>query len=209
MKGFFKKLISFCIASLFVLGIAVSKNEGEKTNILEGKKVAIIYFSHNGETYNPDGNIVQEKGNTEVIAEKISKEIKDSKIFKLKVKNDYPKDYDEMTSYVKDQQTKGKLPVLQDSPDIAGYDVIFVGTPVWWGKMSLPVEAFLKSKACKGKIIVPFITHEGSGESGIGDSMKEVSGCKKVLKSLVIKGSEVNKESSDESIKSFLSDIKL
>ena len=207
MEGIFKKLAFMAVTGS--LAPSTIANDADNTNAFEGKKVVIVYYSHSGETYNSSGNIYLEKGNTEVVAEKIQKHIEGSKIVKLDVKEKYPTGYEKMIEYVKKQQEKGVLPELEKSPDVSEFDIIFVGTPVWWGKMSLPVESFLKSEACKGKIIIPFITHEGSGESGIGASMEDLSGCEKVLKSLVIKGSKANTETTDETIKTFLDNIEL
>lgn len=111
-----------------------------------------------------------------------------------------------MTQYVKEQQEKNILPKLQDIPYVSEYDIIFVSTPVWWGKMSLPVASFLKSTQPNGKVVVPFVTHEGNGESGIGEAIKQAPGCRKVLPSLIIKGSEI--QTSENAVKKFADDLK-
>lgn len=200
-----KKFLVFFLACMNFSGI-MAKGESDKQmdKQFENKKVAIVYFSHRGETYGVSSESGAFKGNTESLAEKLQNRIKGAKIFRLEVKDAYPTNYDEMINFVKKQQEHGQLPELVAIPDISEFDMIFVGTPVWWGKMSLPVEAFLKSEACRSKIIIPFITHEGSGESGIGRAMKEISHCEKVLPSLVIQGTKVNEEKSDSTIKSFL-----
>lgn len=47
--------------------------------------------------------------------------------------------------------------------EIGSYDVIFVGTPIWWGTIAAPVKSFISQYNLSGKAIVPFATHAGSG----------------------------------------------
>jgi len=51
--------------------------------------------------------------------------------------------------------------------DLSGYDVIFLGYPIWWGKAPKIIFTFLESYDFAGKTIVPFCT---SHSSGIGSS---------------------------------------
>lgn len=51
--------------------------------------------------------------------------------------------------------------------DIADYDVIFLGYPIWWGKAPKVIFTFLEGHDFTGKTIVPFCT---SHSSGIGSS---------------------------------------
>lgn len=55
--------------------------------------------------------------------------------------------------------------------DISGYDVVFVGFPVWWYREPSIIDTFVESYDFSGKTIVPFAT---SGLSGIGDSGKNI-----------------------------------
>ena len=51
--------------------------------------------------------------------------------------------------------------------NMADYEVIFLGYPIWWGDAPKIVSTFLKSYDFDGKTIVPFCT---SGSSSIGGS---------------------------------------
>ncbi len=55
--------------------------------------------------------------------------------------------------------------------DIAQYDVIFLGFPVWWYREPSIIDTFAESYDFSGKKIIPFAT---SGSSGIGDSGKNI-----------------------------------
>lgn len=51
--------------------------------------------------------------------------------------------------------------------NLADYDIVFLGYPIWWGKAPKIIFTFLESYDFTGKTIVPFCT---SGSSGIGSS---------------------------------------
>ena len=60
--------------------------------------------------------------------------------------------------------------------DMARYDVIFVGFPIWWGREPSVVDTFLTSYDFKGKWIVPFCT-AGSGDIGnTAQRIRELTG---------------------------------
>ena len=55
--------------------------------------------------------------------------------------------------------------------DMAQYDVVFVGFPIWWNREPSVVDTFLDAHDFAGKKIVPFCT---SGGSGIDDASKRI-----------------------------------
>ena len=61
--------------------------------------------------------------------------------------------------------------------NMASYDTVIVGFPIWWGIAPRIIETFLESYDFSGKKIIPFCT---SGGSGVGRSdtalHKNVSG---------------------------------
>jgi len=61
--------------------------------------------------------------------------------------------------------------------NMASYDTVIVGFPIWWGIAPRIIETFLESYEFSGKKIIPFCT---SGGSGVGRSdtalHKNVSG---------------------------------
>lgn len=56
--------------------------------------------------------------------------------------------------------------------DTESYDIIFVGSPNWWGTIAPPVAAFLSEHDFSAKTIVPFCTHGGGG---YGSIFKDIS----------------------------------
>ena len=51
--------------------------------------------------------------------------------------------------------------------NMAQYDCIFVGFPVWWYREPSIIDTFMEAYDFSGKTVVPFCT---SGGSGLGDS---------------------------------------
>lgn len=56
-------------------------------------------------------------------------------------------------------------------PDMAAYDAVVIGYPIWWGVAPRIIETFLESCDFSGKTILPFCT---SGGSGVGKSDTEL-----------------------------------
>lgn len=55
--------------------------------------------------------------------------------------------------------------------DMASYDVIYLGYPIWWSKAPKIIYTFLESYKFAGKTIIPFCT---SGSSSISGSLSEI-----------------------------------
>ena len=50
--------------------------------------------------------------------------------------------------------------------DMAQYDTVFVGFPIWWYQAPRIIETFLESYDFSGKTVIPFATSGGSGMGG-------------------------------------------
>ena len=57
-------------------------------------------------------------------------------------------------------------------PDMAGYQNILVGFPVWWYVEPRIVDTFLESADFAGKTMIPFATSGGSGIAKAAESLK-------------------------------------
>ena len=55
--------------------------------------------------------------------------------------------------------------------DMAQYDTVFVGFPIWWYQAPRIIETFLESYDFAGKTMIPFAT---SGSSGMGGTNAEL-----------------------------------
>ena len=86
--------------------------------------------------------------------------------------------------------------------DMASYDKVIVGFPIWWGVAPRIIETFLESYDFSGKTIIPFCT---SGGSGVGRSDEEIH---KNVKGDVKweKGTQINRPD-ENAIKKWLDEV--
>lgn len=201
------KIISIAILlmTLFISSSCAgnsSKNEIQQQSQNE-KKVLVAYFSHTGENY-AVGNI--KKGNTHIVAEMIAEET-NGKLFEIKTVKPYPEDYHACTDVAKREKESNARPALQADIAAEDYDVVFIGFPNWWGDMPMAVYTFIEKHNWKGKTIIPFCTHEGSGLSKTEKSLQSFCKAANVLQGLAIKGT-VAQNSREQARKSVLLWIK-
>ena len=154
-----------------------------------GKRALVVYFSRADENYNV-GYI--EKGNTRILAEIIA-EATGADTFEIKPAKPYPKEYTPATEIAKKEKNENARPeIVGTMPDVSGYDVIFLGYPIWWSDLPMPCYTFFDKVKLEGKTIAPFCTHEGSGLSGtdryIADATKA-----NVTEALEMKGTTAQK----------------
>ncbi len=160
---------------------------------MNDKRSLIIYFSRADENYSV-GFI--EKGNTEIVAEYIA-DLVSGDMFKVEPLVPYAKDYKTCIEEAKVRTREHNAPIKENVPDISSYDVIYVGSPIYWGGMPEELFTALKSLNFQGKVIRPFVTHEGSFLSSVPNQLKELCQGAKVLDGLAIVGSKV-KDAKDE-----------
>ena len=65
------------------------------------------------------------------------------------------------TIEMNDPSSRPEIEALRDN--IAEYDTIYVGFPIWWYVAPTIINSFLESYDLAGKTIIPFATSGGSG----------------------------------------------
>ena len=102
--------------------------------------------------------------------------------------------YDEQDRADKEQADSSARPGIAVWPEsLDQYDVIFVGTPNWWGTMAPPVRTWVtQSKdALKGKTVCLFQTHGGGGMQSLGRDFAALLQESKVLEPKAFSGSSI------------------
>lgn len=198
-----KKLLSIILAGLVFFGI--NKAKAEEIN-MAGKKVLVVYFSKNGEQYGV-GNITE--GNTAIIAKMIAEKT-GADIFEVKLKNDtYPVAYKALTEVALSEKKANARPEIAGNvTNFADYDVVFIGSPNWWADMPMALYTFIEANDWNGKIVAPFVTHEGSGLSSIPSKIKAATGAK-MLDGLAIYGhvAQNEREQAKENVLNWLNKL--
>jgi flavodoxin len=81
---------------------------------------------------------------------------------------------DEQARSTLEMKDKSSRPALADkNADIASYDTIFLGFPVWWYVAPTLINSFLEAYDFSGKKIILFAT---SGGSGFGKTVEGLKG---------------------------------
>ena len=124
----------------------------------EPKKL-IVFFSHTG--------------NAKFVTEHIQA-LTGADVFEIKTVVPYTEE--NVFELAGQQREAGILPELVGKIDnFADYDIIFFGSPNWFGTLSLPAMSFLNSYDLSGKTVVPFITFGGGGLQNTITDLKELA----------------------------------
>ncbi len=150
-----------------------------------GDKVGVVYFS-----WSPTGN-------TRFAAETIAKKV-GTTAYEIKAAKPYSTNYKACCDEAKPECANRKLrPIRQVAGlNLARYDVVFVGTPNWWGTMAPPVRTFLVQNAAvlKGKTVCLFQTNGGGGMQNCGKDFAQVLPNSKVLPAQAFKGATIRSQ---------------
>ncbi len=127
------------------------------------KNILVAYFSHTG--------------NTAAVARQIANKT-GGDLYEIIPQKPYPTAYNQLLEQAKNEIRSGFHPPLQQPlPDLSSYDIVFVGSPNWWGTYTPAVGAFLAQYDWKGKKVVAFFTHGGGGMQNCArDIQQQLSG---------------------------------
>ena len=164
-------------------------NQETKEVMNSDKKAIVVFFSHAGDNY-AVGNI--EVGNTKIVADYIS-ELTGAEQFEIATHKYDGMAYNPLIKLAQEEAEKGELPEYEGDVDLSQYDTVFIGGPVWWGTYPQVMFTFFKKHRddMKGKTVIPFTTHEGSGLANCVDDVKKAFPGANVMKGFSIYGHEV------------------
>ena len=145
------------LAVLCVLAAsACSQNKSQ--NIMEKKKVLVVYFSATG--------------TTRQVAKQIAK-IADADIYEITPLTPYSDaDLDwtnkQSRSSLEMSDSTARPKIKAVAVDVSQYDFVFLGYPIWWDLAPRTVNTFIETTNLASKTVIPFAT---SGGSSIGNSV--------------------------------------
>lgn len=115
------------------------------------KKILVAYFSCGGDTERAAVKLAQVTG---------------GELFEIKPKVPYTEadlDWNDQKSRTSVEMRTLARPEIADTVEnMASYDVVFVGFPIWWYMAPTIINGFLESYDFSGKTVVPFATSGGS-----------------------------------------------
>ena len=149
MKTF--RMMLTLVAALLVAVSCGSKKETEQ------QKTLVLYYS--------------QTSNTKALAQELARKL-GADIEEITLTSPYEGDFQETIARVMQEREQGILPELKPlEADLAQYDIIFLGYPVWFGTMAPPMLSFIENTDLSGKQIVPFCTF---GSGGLDSSVRDL-----------------------------------
>ena len=174
------------------------------------KKILIAFFSRADENYNVGTVSI---GNTEMMARYIKGYLGDrADGFKIDPVVSYPANYKECTEVATQEKNSNARPEFKnaDALDLSKYDTILLGYPIWWGDVPMIINTFLEKYDFSGKTIIPFNTHEGSGDAGTYANIKNKMSSSNVnTNGLALRGATAREESSRSTVENWLKGLGL
>ena len=130
--------------------VELAKEQDTEETDINGKSVLITYFSHTGNTEEAAQLIAEYTGGDLAEIQRVE-------------------EYGDLQEEAEAEILDGVHPEITVSVDnIAGYDTIFVGYPIWWDEAPAMIATFLAENDFSGKTIIPFCT---SSSDDIGNSL--------------------------------------
>lgn len=116
-----------------------------------------------------NGNVV---GSVEYLALQIQQNT-GADLVRIQTAAPYPGNFDDLAAQAQQEVRNNVHPQLSTNiENFDDYDVIFVGYPIWWYQMPMAMYSFFDKYDFKGKTLVPFSSHGGSGWSGSLDMIR-------------------------------------
>lgn len=159
----------------------------------ENRKRIVIYYSYGGNT----------RRITEIIRQTLETDVAEIKTVKP-----YRGSYDDVVEQGKREVDSGFMPEMKPLDiDLSQYDVVILGSPVWWYTFAPAMKSFLNGADLSGKTVYPFATNGG----WIGHTFKDFKNmCKnaKVQDGLNVLFHEDNLQTSESTIQKWINSIK-
>lgn len=141
-----KSLALGAIASLLSFGAVQSQ-------AAKGSHSLVVYYSQSGTTEKV-AQIIQQKTGAD--------------IERVKLVDDYSGDMGAIAgAFMKERQENKFREMQKMSANVADYDTLYVGYPVWAGSISGGMQSFIRSTNLKGKVIIPFCTFGSGGNTSV------------------------------------------
>lgn len=140
-----KKAIAFLMVLCMLLGVGALAEEAAHSDTL------VVYFSATGTT----------RG----VAEKLAG-VTGAELYEIVPAVPYTEEdlnyNDRSTRATWEQDNPETRPEIEsEDVDLTGYSTVYIGYPIWWASIPMPIASFLEQYDFAGKRIVPFCSHGG------------------------------------------------
>lgn len=186
------KLRTLLLSALAIIAVCLTAcAQTRKEQTMKGSKVLVAYFSATG--------------TTKAAAQRLAS-VTDGELYEIQPEQPYTDaDLDwndrQSRSSVEMNNPQSRPAIKGKKENMADYDVVFIGYPIWWNLAPTIVNTFIESYDLKGKTVIPFAT---SGGSSIGNS---VSALKKAYPEIRWCDGKLLNRASEKSIREWVDEV--
>lgn len=156
------KLLLALLAAVGVAGATGAQQKQDMNNRQPKERVLVAYFSATSTTTRAAEKVAQATG---------------GELFAITPDRPYTNaDLDwhdkQSRSSVEMNDPKSRPAIKGKKENIADYDVVFIGYPIWWDLAPRVINTFIESHDLTGKTVIPFATSGGSTLFGSAAALK-------------------------------------
>jgi flavodoxin len=168
-------------------------------------KALVLYYSQLGPEKAAGAHPSADMGSTQYVAYAI-KDAVGADIFRVQNAVPYAdRGYKALTEVAKKERETNARPAMKgELPDLAAYDTVYIGSPVWWSDYPMVFYTMFDRYDFAGKTLVAFNTNGGSGDGVFVSTLKKAEPNAKVVDDCLDISSSESK-SSDGAVKTWLS----
>lgn len=178
------------------------RTEQTAVNLSDGK-ILIVYFtmpeSDGVDTVAGASRVVVDGelyGSVEFMANTIQ-ETTGGDLFEIKTVQDYPTLHEPLVDLADEELANDARPELSTHIDnLDEYDTVFVGYPIWWGDMPMPLYSFFDEYDFSGKTIIPFSSHGGSRLANTVETIAELEPDAAVTDGFTVSRNDIEEDAS-------------
>ncbi len=145
-------------AALAMMVITSCSQKSQNSEKEKASKVLVLYYS--------------QTSNTKTVAQEIANRL-NADIEEITLVEPYDTAFQATIDRCKADREKGILPEIKPlKSNVADYDTIFLGYPIWFGTYAPPIASLLEKVDLSGKFVMPFCTF---GSGGLESSVKDLA----------------------------------
>lgn len=151
-----KNILPIALAAISMVACTSQKKAEEPA---PESKALVLYYS--------------QTGTTQTVAEELQHQL-GADIEAIVLEEAYDGDFQQTIARCQEQMASGEVPIVKPlDADLAKYDTIYLGYPVWFGTYAMPIAGLVKDQAFEGKTIITFCTFGSGGLQSSTNNLKE------------------------------------
>ena len=152
------KILKLMLLAAVAMMVVTSCQNSLRAKKGKAPKMLVLYYS--------------QTSNTKTVAQEIAKRL-NADIEEIALVEPYDTAFQATIERCKADREKGILPEIKPlKSNVADYDVVFIGYPIWFGTYAPPIASLLNQIDLSGKRVVPFCTF---GSGGLESSVKDLA----------------------------------